>query len=172
MQNPHFTDLLGGRGIKAHLFRATAKAATLTGMAYSLHAEALTPLGKPGATGRTGGGEAGHFVDYGQALMHMEEHEAAVAQFDRGLRDLKDPQRLAPAWSNRGICLVRLRRHSEAVNSFNEALRHNANYKEAWYYKAICLKELGDTTGALRCCKRAIELDPAFTEAREYLQSL
>ncbi len=172
MQNPHFLDLMGGRGIKAHLFRATAKAATLSGTAYHLHAETLTPLGKPGPPGRTGGGEANHFVDYGQALMHMEEDEAAVAQFDRGLRDLKDPFRLTAAWTNRGICLLHLKKHSEAINSFNEALRHTANYKEAWFHKAVCLKELGDTTGAMRCCKRAIELDPAYTEARDYLQTL
>lgn len=172
MQNPHFFDLMGSRGVKAYLFRATAKSATLSGTAYRLHAEALTPLGKPAAPGRAGGGEASHFVDYGQALMHMEEYEPAVAQFDRGLRDLKDPLRLTAAWTNRGICLLHLRKHSEAVNSFNEALRHNANYKEAWFHKAVCLKELGDATGAMRCCKRAIELDPAYTEAREYLQTL
>ena len=172
MQNPHFLDVMGSRGIKAHLFRATAKAATLSGTAYHLHAETITPLGKPGPPGRLGGGEANHFVDYGQALMHMEEHEPAVAQFDRGLRDLKDPFRLTAAWTNRGVCLLHLKRHSEAINSFNEALRHTANYKEAWFHKAVCLKELGDTTGAMRCCKRAIELDPAYTEAREYLETL
>ena len=172
MQNPHFFDLMGSRGIKAHLFRASAKAATLGGTAYHLHAEALTPLGKPAQSGRTGGGEANHFVDYGQALMHMEEYEAAVAQFERGLRDLKDPFRLTAAWTHRGICLLHLRKHSEAIDSFNEALRHTSNYKEAWFHKAVCLKELGDATGAMRCCKRAIELDPAYTEAREYLQTL
>ncbi len=174
MQNPHFFDLMGGRGIKAYLFRATAKAATLSGTAYHLRAETITPMGKPGAPGRagSGSGEAGHFVDYGQALMHMEEYEPAVAQFDRGLRDLKDPLKLTAAWTNRGICLLHLKKHSEAINSFNEALRHNANYKEAWFHKAVCLKELGDATGAMRCCKRAIELDPAYSEAREYLQSI
>jgi hypothetical protein len=170
MQSPHFADLINTRGIKAYLFRATAKAATLTGTAYRLQAETLTPLGKPGAAGRPGG-EANHFVDYGQALMHMEEHEAAVAQFDRGLRDLKDPLRVTAAWTSRGICLYHLKKHTDAVNSFNEALKHNGNHKEAWFHKALCLRELGDPTGALRCAKRALELDPAYTEAREFLQA-
>jgi len=174
MQNPHFLDLMGGRGIKAYLFRANAKGATLSGTAYDLRAESITPLGKPAAPGRSGGGsgEAGHFADYGQALMHMEEYEAAVGQFDRGLRDLRDPVKLTGAWTHRGICLLHLKKPSEAINSFNEALRYNANYKEAWYHKAVGLKELGDTTGAMRCCKRAIELDPAYSEAREYLLTL
>jgi tetratricopeptide (TPR) repeat protein len=174
MQNPHFLDLMGSRGIKAYLLRATAKGATLSGTAYHLRTETITPLGKPAAPGRAGGasGEAAHFVDYGQALMHMEEYEAAVAQFDRGLRDLRDPLKLTSAWTHRGICLLQLKKPSEAINSFNEALRYNANYKEAWYHKAIGLKELGDTTGAMRCCKRALELDPAYGEAREYLQTL
>jgi tetratricopeptide (TPR) repeat protein len=175
MQNPHFTDLMGSRGIKAYLFRASARSATLNGIAYHLRAEAITPLGKPPAPGRAGagaGGEASHFVEYGQALMHMEEYEAAVAQFDRGLRDLREPLRQTAAWTNRGLCLLRLRKHNEAINSFNEALRLNANYKEAWFHKAVCLKELGDPTGAMRCCKRALELDPAYAEAREYLLTL
>lgn len=172
MQNPHFLDLMGSRGVKASLVRAMAKAATLSGPAYRLEVEAVTPLGKPGPPGRAVGGEANHFVDYGQALMHMEEYEAAVAQFDRGLRDLRDPLRLTATWTHRGLCLLRLRKPSDAVNSFNEALRHNASYKEAWFHKAICLKELGDASGAMRCCKRAIELDPAYAEAREYLQTL
>jgi tetratricopeptide (TPR) repeat protein len=42
----------------------------------------------------------------------------------------------------------------------------------AWYYKALCLKELGDLSGAQRCCKRSIEIDPTYVEARELSQIL
>jgi tetratricopeptide (TPR) repeat protein len=65
-----------------------------------------------------------------------------------------------------------LKKLAEATSSFNEALRYNGNSKIAWYRKALCLKELGDMSGAQRCCRRALEIDPAFAEARELSQIL
>jgi tetratricopeptide (TPR) repeat protein len=113
-----------------------------------------------------------HAIELGTALMHMEEFEQAVAQFDRGIKEIRDPSRLLSAWNNRGICLLRLKRLTEATTSFNEALRYNANSKVAWYHKALCLKELGDLNGAQRCCRRALEIDPNYAEARELSQIL
>ena len=85
---------------------------------------------------------------------------------------MRDPSRLLNAWNYRGICLLRLKRLTEATNSFNEALRYNANSKVAWYHKALCLKELGDLNGAQRCCRRALEIDANYIEARDLSQIL
>jgi tetratricopeptide (TPR) repeat protein len=65
-----------------------------------------------------------------------------------------------------------LKRFADATICFNEALRYNGNSKVAWYHKALCLKELGDGNGAQRCCKRALEIDPSYAEARELMQIL
>jgi tetratricopeptide (TPR) repeat protein len=135
----------------------------------------LLAQAKPTGSGRgpqAGRSDSDQAVELGTALMHMEEYEQAVTQFDRGIKEIRDPSRLLNAWNNRGICLFRLRRLTEATTSFNEALRYNANSKVAWYHKALCLKELSDLNGAQRCCKRALEIDPNYLEARELSQIL
>ena len=175
MDHPQFQELLAAKGIKAHLFRTTAKAATIQDLAFSLQADSQIALCRPTAAARSGQPartEPEHHIDLGAALLHMEEHEQAVSQFDRGIKDLRDPSRLLTAWNQRGICLLELRKFNEATICFNEALRYNGNSKVAWYYKALCLKELGDLNGAQRCCKRAMEIDPNYPEARELIQVL
>jgi len=175
MDHPQFQELLTMRGLKGHLFRACAKGATTQELAYTLQADALLAQAKGAASGRgpqASRGDFEHAIELGTALMHMEEYEQAVAQFDRGIKEIRDPSRLLNAWNNRGICLLRMKRLTEATTSFNEALRYNANSKVAWYNKALCLKELGDLNGAQRCCRRALEIDPNYIEARELSQIL
>lgn len=175
VDHPQFQELLAAKGIKAHLFRTFAKGATVQDLAFSLQADALLSLGRPSAiarTGQPGRGEPEHYIDLGAALLHMEEYEQAVAQLDRGIKDLRDPSRLLTAWNHRGICLLHLKKFTDATTCFNEALRYNGNSKVAWYHKAVCLKELGDSNGAQRCCKRALEIDPNYEEAKELMQVL
>lgn len=175
MDHPQFQELLVTKGIKGHLFRACAKAATTQELAYTLQADSLLAQAKTPGSGRgphTGRSDFEHAIELGAALMHMEEYEQAVAQFDRGIKEIRDPSRLLNAWNNRGICLLRLKKLAEATTSFNEALRYNANSKLAWYQKALCLKELGDLNGAQRCCRRALDIDPNYAEARELSQIL
>jgi tetratricopeptide (TPR) repeat protein len=175
MDQLQFQELLAIRGIKAHLFRTSARAASVQELSFNLQAETLIALGRPAAAGRPGQsprGEPEHFIDLGTALLHMEEYEQAVVQFDRGIKEVKDPSRLLTAWNHRGLCLLHLKKYTDATTCFNEALRYNSNSKMAWYYKAVCLKELGDMNGAQRCCKRALEIDPNYPEARELMQIL
>jgi len=106
-----------------HLFRACAKAASTQEPAYTLQADALLAQSRPSGSGRTaqtGRGDLEHGIDLGTALMHMEEYEQAVASSTRD-REMRDPSRLLNAWNHRGICLLRLKRLTEATNSFNEA---------------------------------------------------
>jgi tetratricopeptide (TPR) repeat protein len=174
MDHPQFQELLAARGIKAHLFRTTAKAASVQDLTFHLQADTLVSLGKGTATrtAQTPRLDPEHSIEMGVALLHMEEYEQALAQFDGGIKDLRDPSRLLTAWLHRGICLVQLKKAAEATTCFNEALRYNGNSKIAWYYKALCLKELGDINGAQRCCKRALEIDPSYPEARDLMQLL
>lgn len=175
MEHPQFQELLAAKGLKVHLYRATAKAATVQDLAFNLQADTQLFLPRPTGPARSGQsarGEPEHFIELGAALLHLEEYEQAVAQFDRGIKDLRDPSRLLTAWNQRGICLLQLKKFTDATTCFNEALRYNGNSKVAWYYKAVCLKELGDPNGAQRCCKRALEIDPNYDEARELMQLL
>jgi tetratricopeptide (TPR) repeat protein len=174
MEHPHYQDLLALRGIKGHLFRTMAKAATTQELVYSFSADSLMTQNKigPGRTAPAARNDAEQAVELGMALLHMEEYEQAVASFDRGIKEIRDPSRLISAWNSRGISLLHLKKYPDATTSFNEALRYNGNSKVAWYYKALCLKELGDVSGAQRCVRRALEVDPNYAEARELSQVL
>jgi tetratricopeptide (TPR) repeat protein len=173
MDHAQFQELVAARGIKAHLFRASAKAASTQDAAFSLQADTLVALGRSSSGARgSARTESEHAVEMGTALMHMEEFDQAVVHFDRGIRDIRDPSRLLTAWNHRGICLMHLKKFTEATTCFNEALRYNGNSRSAWYYKALCLRELGDLTGAQRCCRRAVEIDPNYTEAKDLAQIL
>ncbi len=175
MDHPQFQEILAAKGIKVYLYRAAAKAATIQDLAFSLQADTQLSMARPTAAPRStqpARSEPEVHIELGAALLHMEEYEQAVAQFDRGIKDLRDPSRLLTAWNQRGICLLHLKKFTDATTCFNEALRYNGNSKQAWYYKAVCLKELGDLNGAQRCCKRALEIDPNYAEARELMQVL
>jgi tetratricopeptide (TPR) repeat protein len=174
MEQPQFQELLTAKGLKAHLFRASARGANTEELEFDLQAESLFAIGRPSQAGRGSGArvESEHCVELGTALMHMREYEQAVVNFDRGIKEIKDPSRLITAWNHRGISLMQLKKFAEATNCFNEALRYNANSGLAWLQKAVCLKELGDMSGAQRCCRRAVEIDPNHAEARELLQIL
>jgi tetratricopeptide (TPR) repeat protein len=176
MEHAHFQELLGLRGIKGHLFRTQAKSASTQELVFNLQADSLLTQSKTAGSARpaqTGSrNDAEQAVDLGLALLHMEEHEQAVTYFDRGIKEIRDPSRLLTAWNSRGISHFHLKKYTEATNSFNEALRYNGNSKVAWYYKALCLKELGDLSGAQRCVRRALDIDPNYAEARELSQVL
>jgi tetratricopeptide (TPR) repeat protein len=180
LQDSRFEDALRNKAVRGHLYRITVKAATADELFFSINGESYLPLSPAAAPGpipkRVPGptpapsGEAA--LSNGKALMHMQEYDYALELFDRAIKNIKEPKRLLEAWNSKGICLLRQKRFSAALASFNEALRYDGNHKEAWLHKAACLRELGDANGAIRCAKRALEIDPAYDEAREFLRSM
>jgi tetratricopeptide (TPR) repeat protein len=180
LQDGRFEEMLRHKGVRGHLYRVTAKAASAEELFFSMKGDSYLTLTGPAAAGTTAPrvpGPAGvqngdAALSNGKALMHMQEFEYAVELFDRAIKETKDPKKLLEAWHSKGICLLHQKRHSAAISCFNEALRYDGNYKQAWLYKAACLKELGDSNGAIRCAKRALEIDPAYDEARDFLRSI
>lgn len=180
VQDSRFDDVLRHKGVRGHLYRMTAKAASAEELFFSMKGESYPTLAVPPAAGTLAQRGVGPAVGMngdtllcnGKALMHMQEYDYAVELFDRAIKELKDPSKLLEAWHCKGICLFSQKRHSAAITCFNEALRHDSNYKEAWLRKAACLRELGDSSGAARCARRALEIDPAYEEARDFLKSI
>jgi tetratricopeptide (TPR) repeat protein len=180
LQDGRFEEMLRHKGVRGHLYRVTAKAASAEELFFSMKGDSYLTLTGPAAAGTGAARAPGPMgvqdgdaaLSTGKALMHMQEFEYAVELFDRAIKDTKDPKRLLEAWHSKGVCLLNQKRHSAAISCFNEALRYDGNYKEAWLYKAACLKELGDSNGAIRCAKRALEIDPAYDEARDFLRTI
>ena len=67
---------------------------------------------------------------------------------------------------NRGIALNQIRKYSDAITCFDEALIDPENVP-ALNNKAIAMAELGDTDGAKLCYADAIKFDGRYAPAHE-----
>lgn len=63
-------------------------------------------------------------------------------------------------WNNRGLALVNLGRHEEAIASYDQALHLKPDYHAAWYNKACCYALQSNVELALEHLQRAIDLSP------------
>ena len=63
------------------------------------------------------------------------------------------------AWVNKGYSLAELKRHGEAIECCNVAIRLNPEDSDAWVNKGRSLKELGRDDEAKECFAKAKELD-------------
>ncbi len=82
----------------------------------------------------------------------------AIDQFTAALK--LDPS-LSLAYNARGYCHFKLKHFAEAMKDFDEAIRLNANYANAYMNRSALKRVLGDKAGA--------EADQA--KAREALQN-
>lgn len=179
VQDSRFDEMLRHKGIRGHLYRITAKAASAEEQFFSIKGESYLTLAVPSATGTAAQRGLGpsHSINSetllsnAKALMHIQEFDYAIELFERAIKDLKDPSKLLEAWHCKGTCLSSQKRYSAAITCLNEALRYDSNYKEAWLHKAACLRGLGDSSGAVHCARRALEIDPTYEEARDLLKS-
>ncbi len=63
-------------------------------------------------------------------------------------------------------------RYKEAQATLNQILNLNPNYLNGWVQLSRVLAAAGDKTGAMRCAKRALQIDQYSSEAKEQLNSL
>ena len=68
-------------------------------------------------------------------------------------------------WSNKGMALDELGKHSEAIVCFNQALEINPKYEGAWNSKGLALKKLGNLEEAIVCFNQALEINPRYEGA-------
>ena len=74
------------------------------------------------------------------------------------------------AWKNRGFALYKLDRYSEALYSFEEAIKNKLDYADAWFGKGRTLEQLERYDEAIAAYDKVIELKPDFQEAKEARQ--
>lgn len=79
------------------------------------------------------------FITVGGILVNLGLLEQAVKEYDLALEQVKDEEKLKVIWNNKGVCLMRLHRYSDAIRCFDEALKIDPNFKEALENKQRCL---------------------------------
>ena len=82
------------------------------------------------------------FIRVGSLLVNLGLLEQAINEYDLAIERVKDKEKLKVAWNNKGVCLMRLHRDSDAIASFDEALKIDPNFKEAQENKRRCLNRM------------------------------
>jgi len=68
----------------------------------------------------------------------------------------------AKLWNKRGLALCHLRRHAEAIESFDRALEIDPEYIDAWNNKGVILYKLMRYEEAIACFNHIIDNDPKY----------
>lgn len=112
--------------------------------------------------------KAGLLVNRAYIRLRMADYAETVADADASLSLSPD---LAEAYLNRGAGLIGLGRYHDALPSLEKAvtLSEGDKLELAYYNRAIAREHLGDIKGAYLDYKKAAELDPKFTAAKDQL---
>jgi tetratricopeptide (TPR) repeat protein len=71
------------------------------------------------------------YVWTGDILLHLELFQRAIAEYDRAISEMKDRDKLAAAWNNKGVCYMALKEWSKAIPCFEKALEFNPSMIQA-----------------------------------------
>jgi tetratricopeptide (TPR) repeat protein len=85
--------------------------------------------------------------------------------FECAEKALKLDDKLALAWSNKGLVLLNMGRHYESLNCSERALKIEPKLAIAWNNKAAALLTLGKFKEALECAERALNIDATLSLA-------
>ncbi len=105
--------------------------------------------------------QAAAHLHYANALLGLEQREAALASYDRALALKPDS---IDAHYNRGIVLRDLGRCAAAVDSYDRAIALHPRHVGALNNRALALADLGRHEEALASLDRALAIDPGNAE--------
>ena len=94
-------------------------------------------------------------------LAHGELGDGAPAHFGREQQRPKSPQILF----NYGLVLIALKRHEDALATFEQAIKHKGRFPEAHNHRGGVLVVLGRPEEALESFDRALAIKPDYAEA-------
>ena len=111
---------------------------------------------------------ASTFINRGILRAREGDPEGAIRDYDTGLGIKAD---LAEGYVDRGASYLALKHYKEALTDIDKGLSMNVNRPHIAYYdRAIAHEALGDIRAAYEDYKKAVELAPDFTLAKEQLQ--
>jgi tetratricopeptide (TPR) repeat protein len=99
----------------------------------------------------------GLFYLAGTYGLNSNSLQNAIAVYERALQ--LDPQH-SGTWTNKGLTLEELGRHTEALEAHERALQLDPERPQSWHGKGTALMDLGRHTEAPEAHERALQLDP------------
>jgi tetratricopeptide (TPR) repeat protein len=89
-----------------------------------------------------------------------EAFQDVVTEISRTIKDLLTSLKTKEEWLDKGNALRNLKRYEEALAAYEQAIRLDPNFADAYYNKGIALNELKRHEEALAAYEQAIHLNP------------
>lgn len=119
-------------------------------------------------------GETLSMIDRASTLINRGILKARADDVDGALQDYADAlaigENAGEAYLNRSATEIALKRFDEAKSDADQAIAHGTKRLEVAYYnRAVANEALGNVGAAFQDYKAALEVEPAFTAARQQL---
>lgn len=75
----------------------------------------------------------------------------------------------AETWNGRGADLAEAGKYEESVKAFGQAIQLEPRLAKAHYNMGLSYMHLHQADQAAACFRRALEIDPAYTDASQWL---
>ena len=108
------------------------------------------------------GGYGRAFSNLGYALNRLGQYDEAIRVLTEGIKVTTDANILHRLYDARGFARSNLKRFSEALNDFTQALELNDHNPRVFYHRAETEAQLGEIEEAYNDIGAALELDPDF----------
>ncbi|MFN3405843.1 MAG: tetratricopeptide repeat protein [Cytophagaceae bacterium] len=104
---------------------------------------------------------AEEYLNFGEQFMQQENFNAAYSAFDKAVK-------LSPTakhYTKRAICLMFLSQMKEALQDFDEAIKIDPNFAEAYLFKGSIYQLMEDYDIAISLYSKAIKANPKYADA-------
>jgi tetratricopeptide (TPR) repeat protein len=109
-------------------------------------------------------------IDIKGFILYSQGHyKDALQEFQKGISIKPDNAELR---YHKGLAHFKLEQYDQAMKCYDEALMIQPRFAEAYNDRAAALSKKGDILGAIEQVKRAIELNPALSDAHVNLERL
>ena len=105
----------------------------------------------------------------GKRFFEDEKYDEAIEAFNNAINinislQLKEPHNYL------GIIYIRQEKYREAIEAFSKAIRIDANFKEAYFNRALAHLELEELGEAIINAEAALRIDPNYEPARMLIE--
>jgi tetratricopeptide (TPR) repeat protein len=96
------------------------------------------------------------YLDIAKKSSFLGEYKHAIGYYEKALEI--DPNNFE-GWSNKGYCLMLLKKHEDAILCYEKALEIDPNNYYTWHNKGYCLMLIKKSKKAVECFEKALELN-------------
>ncbi len=110
-----------------------------------------------------------YMIEYGKILVESGMWGHAIEIYNEILKENRND---IEVWKLLSHALFKGERYEDAERGYLKVLEMNQDDYESWYYRGLCLKNMGKWGGALQSFQTAVRKNPKFKEGYEEMLDL